>query len=34
MIHDVYNVKIVSAAQQANYVNNYKNIRLNLLTSM
>lgn len=28
-----YNVKIVSD-QQAKYVNNYKNIRLNLLTSV
>jgi len=33
MIHDVYNVKTVSA-KQANYVNNYKNIKLKLLTSM
>lgn len=33
MIHDVYYVKIVSA-QQAKYVNNYKNIRLKILTSM
>jgi len=33
MIHDAYNVKIVNA-QQAKYVNNYKNNRLKLLNSI
>ena len=33
MIHDVYNVKIVSA-KPAKYVNNYKNIKLKFSASM